>query len=382
MHELLSSLSNALSNLTSCEYRITKKELVYQAMLADNSDFDEILISPVMIQDHMPDKLLDALEKLQVNTGPPKPNRKADARNNNYDATVHPLLQYSPAMTPSSLDRTPSHRVVLETSFTDLQPVGVDECDAPKQMVKPSLMTALRYHKKLHLLRDAWPGPAPLASPETLTDTSSLSSLGLQVKSCIALPPQMDTISQSPNSMKSQQSSARNATPSPLANGSQESPKVNSVSITGSCFSEASTRRLEDETHSVSPSAACARSEVSLQELIDAFSSGKTSPGSRDLRHVTFATAGELEPLALVDMEEDGESSPLSVRSDEDGEGLSRPLRRSCEEINLSALDDTQQVFAEGRAPSPRRALSSSGHMSPASLLLFQKLLTIESPTD
>jgi len=29
-------------------------------------DFDEVLISPVMIQDHMPDKVLEALEKVFV----------------------------------------------------------------------------------------------------------------------------------------------------------------------------------------------------------------------------------------------------------------------------------------------------------------------------
>ncbi|KAH7957245.1 hypothetical protein HPB52_016512 [Rhipicephalus sanguineus] len=40
-----------------------KNEPVYQALWADNKDFDQVLISPVMIQDHMPDKLLDALEK-------------------------------------------------------------------------------------------------------------------------------------------------------------------------------------------------------------------------------------------------------------------------------------------------------------------------------
>lgn len=37
---------------------------VYQALWADNVDFDEVIISPVMVQDHMPDKVLDALEKV------------------------------------------------------------------------------------------------------------------------------------------------------------------------------------------------------------------------------------------------------------------------------------------------------------------------------
>lgn len=37
---------------------------MYQALWAENTDFDEVLISPVMIQDHMPDKVLEALEKV------------------------------------------------------------------------------------------------------------------------------------------------------------------------------------------------------------------------------------------------------------------------------------------------------------------------------
>lgn len=43
---------------------LRKNEPVYQALWVDNMDFDEVLISPVMIQDHMPDKVLEALEKV------------------------------------------------------------------------------------------------------------------------------------------------------------------------------------------------------------------------------------------------------------------------------------------------------------------------------
>lgn len=38
---------------------------MYQALWAENTDFDEVLISPVMIQDHMPDKVLAALNKVR-----------------------------------------------------------------------------------------------------------------------------------------------------------------------------------------------------------------------------------------------------------------------------------------------------------------------------
>lgn len=44
---------------------LSKREPVYQALWAHNTDFDEVLISPVMIQDHMPDKVLDALNKVR-----------------------------------------------------------------------------------------------------------------------------------------------------------------------------------------------------------------------------------------------------------------------------------------------------------------------------
>ncbi|KAL0280575.1 UNVERIFIED_CONTAM: hypothetical protein PYX00_001834 [Menopon gallinae] len=43
---------------------IQKRKPVYQALWANNTDFDEVLISPVMIQDHMPDNVLAALNKV------------------------------------------------------------------------------------------------------------------------------------------------------------------------------------------------------------------------------------------------------------------------------------------------------------------------------
>ncbi|GLH08390.1 Uncharacterized protein GBIM_13628 [Gryllus bimaculatus] len=43
---------------------LNKHEPVYQAVWANTTDFDEVLISPVMIQDHMPDNVLEALNKV------------------------------------------------------------------------------------------------------------------------------------------------------------------------------------------------------------------------------------------------------------------------------------------------------------------------------
>lgn len=43
---------------------LKSREPVYQAIWADSTDFDEVLISPVMVQDHMPYKILAALKKV------------------------------------------------------------------------------------------------------------------------------------------------------------------------------------------------------------------------------------------------------------------------------------------------------------------------------
>ncbi|XP_073834204.1 inactivation no afterpotential E isoform X2 [Musca autumnalis] len=56
---------------------LKSREPVYQAIWADTTDFDEVLISPVMLQDHMPDKILAALKKVVTTSGPRKPHRQA-----------------------------------------------------------------------------------------------------------------------------------------------------------------------------------------------------------------------------------------------------------------------------------------------------------------
>lgn len=47
-----------------CRQVLKTHEPVYQAIWVDNIDFDEVLISPAMIQDHMPDTVLAALNKV------------------------------------------------------------------------------------------------------------------------------------------------------------------------------------------------------------------------------------------------------------------------------------------------------------------------------
>ena len=46
--------------------RRTGEVAAYQGVWADNKDFDSVLISKRMLQDHMPDNVLDALEKVSM----------------------------------------------------------------------------------------------------------------------------------------------------------------------------------------------------------------------------------------------------------------------------------------------------------------------------
>lgn len=45
---------------------VGKGEPVFQAIWTDNTDYDEVLISPGMIQDHLPDKVLKALNRVFI----------------------------------------------------------------------------------------------------------------------------------------------------------------------------------------------------------------------------------------------------------------------------------------------------------------------------
>ena len=59
-------------------------------MWADNTNFNQILIAPFMIQDHMPYQILGALEKLLVHTGPAKPH--TNVTNNKNQIPKEPVV--------------------------------------------------------------------------------------------------------------------------------------------------------------------------------------------------------------------------------------------------------------------------------------------------
>ncbi|CAG9829666.1 unnamed protein product [Diabrotica balteata] len=181
---------------TSGQQTLNKKDPVYQALWARNTDFDEVLISPVMIQDHMPDKVLEALNKVVTSKGPKKPQRSAstsEPSSNYYSATSIPncLLEtsftslqspssnssitngyYSTRSQPSPLSSTPN-TICPSIPVMKLQPSR----EEPKTISR-SLSLSLRSTStpKMDLIHDDWLGLAPLASPESVSDLSSISS--------------------------------------------------------------------------------------------------------------------------------------------------------------------------------------------------------------
>ncbi|PSN43976.1 hypothetical protein C0J52_17096 [Blattella germanica] len=119
---------------------LNKHEPVYQAVWANNTDFDEVLISPVMIQDHMPDNVLNALNKVITTIGPAKPQRVLSSNNNSTVTSAehldsercHLLATNCPTTVGnngapgSPKAATPPHKLCLETSFTSLQSPSSD----------------------------------------------------------------------------------------------------------------------------------------------------------------------------------------------------------------------------------------------------------------
>ncbi|XP_052133524.1 diacylglycerol lipase-alpha isoform X2 [Frankliniella occidentalis] len=215
------------------EQVLSKNEPVYQALWANNTDFDEVLISPVMIQDHMPDTVLSALKKVITTVGPAKPQRAVSTITGTsplsetlLDSERCRLLNVG-NLTPCTPNApTPPHRLLLETSFTSLQSpctevrltsgslnssngsqarltsssTGVFKWSAgPPVQTPPAALSGIpwecassvedRYNsrpsssghgtgsqKKVDLIHDDWFGLAPLATPESLSEVSSISS--------------------------------------------------------------------------------------------------------------------------------------------------------------------------------------------------------------
>ncbi|XP_046574796.1 diacylglycerol lipase-alpha-like [Haliotis rubra] len=201
-------------------------EPVYQAVWAGNGDFDEVLISPTMINDHMPDNVLEALEKVLLKVGPAKPVRTLT------EAERKALLSHeslSSANNPSPTRGT----VMVETSFTNacytppdagngsMNVTGPRSVSGSWENVPDKILTVEHIQQlnavgrnpdsgtrpdfTLELSEKQWVA-APLASPEALSDVSSLGGLshtGSLVerdgsRKPVQSSPQLKTIEQSP----------------------------------------------------------------------------------------------------------------------------------------------------------------------------------------
>ncbi|KAL6261288.1 hypothetical protein P5V15_008810 [Pogonomyrmex californicus] len=191
---------------------LSKREPVYQALWAGPCDFDEVLISPVMIQDHMPDNMLRALNKVVTTLGPAKPQRLVSGHASSTEASstearehqtievqeleLQELQEMRALLSPSSPTRchqlvnlagTPPHRLCLETSFTSLQSptdlplagreLSVDSRGIPWEYVSlaSELLNTPRLEDGKPLNRWDPTRTAPLATPETLSEASTSS---------------------------------------------------------------------------------------------------------------------------------------------------------------------------------------------------------------
>ncbi|XP_046616658.1 diacylglycerol lipase-alpha isoform X6 [Neodiprion virginianus] len=134
---------------------LRKREPVYQALWAGPCDFDEVLISPVMIQDHMPDTMLNALNKVSACT-----DRSAEM----MAARSSPRL----LCTDNTLGG-----IQLETRQRPDARNG--DRDAGKGASATATTPSLRHDTRSRNLGE-WDNIralAPLATPETLSEASS-----------------------------------------------------------------------------------------------------------------------------------------------------------------------------------------------------------------
>ena len=165
----------------------------------------EILITPVMIQDHMPNQIMIGLQKLFVNASEQKVQKCKTISNGRYsrdDLAARPLLsyQYSSNWSNDTLDRT---------STIQIQPTRQNQYEYPEMEIRSSSKNSslnekansvysYRLKKKrsindiirkiksdstkkidptnLYETIEELYGKAPLATPETLSETSSICS--------------------------------------------------------------------------------------------------------------------------------------------------------------------------------------------------------------
>jgi len=130
---------------------VRQREGTYKAAWADNKDFDQVLISKWMIQDHMPDNVLFALQQI---------------------ICTLPSTPASSPLEPLTDERSVEH-VSIITEHSD-KVLDTMEYISDKDTSDNTVTNSQR------LLKESSPAllslSAPLASPEAMSDTASLSS--------------------------------------------------------------------------------------------------------------------------------------------------------------------------------------------------------------
>ncbi|XP_043481702.1 diacylglycerol lipase-alpha isoform X4 [Leptopilina heterotoma] len=123
---------------------LRKHEPEYMALWAEPCDFDEVLISPVMIQDHMPDNMLKALRKYQ------------------YCQSKYNTLK----------DKKTAAARIAFTDVSHLRTSTPRDLNADVHVTTPSSSSLETRSNRLGDW-DNLPRMAPLATPETLSEASS-----------------------------------------------------------------------------------------------------------------------------------------------------------------------------------------------------------------
>ncbi|XP_055616248.1 diacylglycerol lipase-alpha isoform X3 [Toxorhynchites rutilus septentrionalis] len=177
---------------------LKKHEPVYQAIWANNTDFDEVLISPVMVQDHMPDKVLAALNKVITTIGPRKPQRQSSNANSSIASDVieemfpdgqqqHQQLICqepieAPLLAPLQSPASPSvpHKICLETSFTNLQTPGQEQTHPPSKASSVAGGSTFGARSQMSSIMDDSGVPKSLSGPSEATTVILNEHLGQQ----------------------------------------------------------------------------------------------------------------------------------------------------------------------------------------------------------
>ncbi|XP_071942298.1 diacylglycerol lipase-alpha-like isoform X2 [Antedon mediterranea] len=171
---------------------ISRRGLSYYGVWRDNSDFNEVLVSPVMINDHLPTEVMAAFDKCldcaKVRSFPKEfflhhQRQKQDSRSSSQLTASVPQLQ----PVPKHASRTyleQNANVVTELTRNSSQNISLSTMSESSTLVNEPIATPV----SSPLLMNGFVDPlkmAPLASTETIdsiSETSSIATSMIRVK--------------------------------------------------------------------------------------------------------------------------------------------------------------------------------------------------------